>query len=125
MGTFEVTIEVGDPFGQRWEPITTLVDTGSTFTWIPGDVLRRLGVEPQTRWEFETADERIISRDVAETWVRYDGASHHTMIVFADDGAVPLLGAYTLEGFLLAADPVNRRLVPVHALAKRGSGYCA
>jgi hypothetical protein len=41
--------------------------------------------------------------------------------VFAPDGSEPILGAYTLEGFLLAADPVNERLISVPGLAKRAS----
>jgi hypothetical protein len=32
-----------------------------------------------------------------------------------------ILGAFTLEGFLLAADPVNERLISVPGLAKRAS----
>lgn len=118
MGTFEVTIEIGDPQGQSWESLATLVDTGSTYTWVPADVLRRLGVPPHGREEFETADERVIERDIGQTWVRYDGRSRITLVVFGDEGSLPMLGAYTLEGFLLTVDPVHRRLVPVRGLAK-------
>lgn len=35
-----------------------------------------------------------------------------TLVVFGDDGAPALLGAYTLEGLGLAVDPVEQRLVP-------------
>ena len=118
MGTFEVPIEIGDPQGEHWEVLDVLVDTGSTYTWIPEDVLRQLGVRPHVREPFETADGRIIERDVGRTWVRYDGRVEMTLVVFGDEGSPPLLGAYTLEGFLLAADPVGCRLVPVRGLAK-------
>ena len=117
MGTFSVGIEVGDPTESRFETVDALVDTGASHTWVPRDVLERLGVEPHTRWEFETADGRVIERDVAETRVRYNGQTHTTFVVFGDVGSQPLLGAYTLEGFLLAPDPVNRRLVRVRGLA--------
>jgi clan AA aspartic protease len=118
MGTSQVTVEIGDPQAQRWEPLEVLVDTGSTFTWVPADVLHRLGVRSHTRQQFETADERIIERDVGRTWLRFDGRAELTLVVFGDEGSAPLLGAYTLEGFLLAADPVHQRLVPVRGLAK-------
>lgn len=118
MGTFEVTIEVGDPQGNRWERIEALVDTGSTFSQVPSDVLGRLGVRPHTRREFETADDRIVEREVGQTWVRYDGQAMITPVVFGDEGSSPLLGAVTLETFLLAVDPVHERLVPVRGLAK-------
>jgi hypothetical protein len=36
----------------------------------------------------------------------------------AAKGGEPLLGAFTLEGFGLGVDPVNRRLIPVPGLLK-------
>lgn len=38
------------------------------------------------------------------------------LVVFGDPDTLPLLGAYALEGFGLAPDPVNRRLIPVPGL---------
>lgn len=116
MGTFEVAIEIGDPSAQRWEPLRA--DTGSTYTWVPASMLRRLGVTPQGSWDFETADGRLIERDIGQSWVRYNGSAHITFFVFGDEGSEPLLGAYTLEGFRLGVDPVNQRLVPARGLAK-------
>ncbi|MBI2303997.1 MAG: molecular chaperone DnaK [Chloroflexi bacterium] len=72
--------------------------------------------------EFVTADGRVIERDVAQTWVRHDGSAHITFVVFGDEGTLPLLGAYTLEGFGLAPDPLSRRLVPVPRLALKVIG---
>lgn len=94
-----------------------LVDTGSTYTWVPRDVLERLSVQPGFRWEFETADGRVIERDVAEAAARMDGQQRTTLVVFGEPGSMPLLGAYTLEAFGLAVDPVNRRLIRVRGLA--------
>ncbi len=53
MGTFSVTIEVGDPQGQRYEPVEAIVDTGSSYTMLPAALLQRLGVEPTETWPFE------------------------------------------------------------------------
>ena len=117
MGTFQATIEIGDSQGSRYEALEALVDTGSTYTWVPRGLLERLGIETVGRWEFETADGRVIERDVGRTWVRIDGRSEITLVVFAEEGSRPLLGAYALEGLRLAPDPVNRRLVPVRGLA--------
>ncbi|MDQ7828606.1 MAG: aspartyl protease family protein [Armatimonadota bacterium] len=58
MGTFRVTLELGDPQGHRWEALDAVVDTGASYTWAPRDVLQRLGVTPQFRREFVTADGR-------------------------------------------------------------------
>ena len=34
------------------------------------------------------------------------------LVVFGEDDAPSLLGAYTLEGLALAVDPVDQRLIP-------------
>jgi predicted aspartyl protease len=118
MGTFSVTIEVGDPHGRNWEAVEALADTGATYTWIGRDVLERLGIRPEFRFTFETADGRVIERDVAQTWARVNGEQRITLVVFGDTASGALLGAYTLEGVGMSVDPVNRRLVRVRGLAK-------
>ena len=117
MGTFQTTIEVGDREGRQYEAVEAMVDTGATYTWVPRDVLTKLGVQPEFRRQFMTADGRAIEREVAETRVRLDGQQLTTMVVFGDEGSVPLIGAYTLEGFGLAADPLGKRLIPVPGYA--------
>ena len=121
MGTFKVEMEIGDPEGGRFEQLSALVDTGSTYTVIPRPLLERLSVEPRERAKFRVADERVIERDVGQTWIRIDGKSVITLVVFGDEDSSPLLGAYALEGLLLAADPVKQRLVPVEGLLMRSS----
>ncbi len=123
MGTFRVTVEVGDPQGEHYERVEAMVDTGSTYTWVPRDVLARLGIAPLFRREFVTADGREIERDMAQTWVRHNGSAFITLVVFGDEGSAPLLGAYTLEGFGLAADPVGKRLIPVPGYALRAGNF--
>lgn len=118
MGTFRYAIEMGDPAGSHFEQVEALVDTGSTYTLIPASVLRRLGVTPHTRASFNLADGRQIELEIGRTWVRINGRSEITLVVFGDEGAEPLLGAVTLEEFLLAPDPVGQRLIPVPGLLK-------
>ena len=117
MGTFRVTMQIGDSQGQRWETVDALVDTGSTYTWIPRDILTRLGIQPEFHQEFQTADGRVISREVAQTRTRLDGQERITIVVIGGEGDSALLGAYSLEGFSLAPDPVNQRLIAVRGLA--------
>ena len=119
MGTFSVRVEIGDPTGQRWETVEALVDTGATYTLIPRPVLERLGIAGTFRRPFVLADGRQMECEMAETRVRLDGQSRTTLVIFGEAGVVPLLGAYTLEGFGLAPDPVNRRLISVPGLLVR------
>lgn len=112
MGTFRVSIESGDPRGQRYETVEALVDTGATYTTISAPLLERLGVPPHARDTFLLADGRRVERDIGRTWVRVDGRVELTLVVFGDPDTPSLLGAYTLEGLRLAADPVGRRRIP-------------
>lgn len=122
MGTFRTTIQIGDAQGQRWETLDALVDTGSTFTWVPRDILVRLGIQAEFRQEFQTADGRVIEREIAQTRARLAGEERITIVVFGGEGDTVLLGAYTLEAFSLAPDPVNQRLVRVRGLAMAFTG---
>ena len=117
MGTFRVGLEIGDPAGSRWQEVDALVDTGASYTWVPRDILEGLGVRPQFKREFLTAGDHVIERDMGITMTRWDGQALPTLVVFGDEGSASMLGAYTLEGFSLAVDPVNKRLVEVRALA--------
>ena len=113
MSTFDWPVEIGSPQGDYFEMIAVLVDTGSSLTFVPREMLERLGVQPAEREQFELADGRIVEREVGETRVRLEGRVLTTKVGFGGSGDANILGAYTLEGASLAVDPVNHRLIPV------------
>ena len=119
VGNFRVPIQVARRDSERFAALTALVDTGSTYTWVPRDVLEGLGMAPEREWPFELADGREVRYGVAWIQIRLEGREAPTLVVFGPAGTEPILGAFTLEGFLLAADPVNERLISVPGLAKR------
>ncbi len=123
MGTFRGSIEIGDAAGRRYEQVEALVDTGAIYTTVPASLLEHLGVIAHVRDTFIVADGRRVERDIGRAWVRVDGRTELTLVVFGEPDAPALLGAYTLEGLRLAADPVARRLVPVPGLLLR-IGIC-
>ena len=94
-----------------------MVDTGSTFTWVPTSILRELGIEADRERTFILADGSQARREMAEVHVALNGEQVTTLVVFAPEGTQPLLGAYTLEAFSLAADVTNQRLVPAENYA--------
>ncbi|MDZ4278278.1 MAG: 2Fe-2S iron-sulfur cluster-binding protein [Dehalococcoidia bacterium] len=116
MGTFPVEIEIGDPQGERYEPLTVTVDTGAIYTVVPRTVLERLGVRPYRTARFRLADGRVVEDEIGQTWIRVAGERGVRMVVFGDEGAEPVLGADTMEGLLLAPDPVHKRLIHVEGL---------
>ena len=118
MGIFSVRIEVGDPQSITFEEVDALVDTGSTNTSIPGSVLRRLGVTPQYRDQFELADNSVVELDVGRTWVKINGRQEFTQVVFAEEGTEPLLGMITLEEMGLGTDPLSQVLIPMRKKRK-------
>ena len=116
MGTFSVTIDVGSPDRSAWRSVDVLVDTGATFTWLPRALLEELGHVAAMTKSFEIGDGRIVDSGIGDIPVRIGAEIHVTTCAFAEDGEKPVLGALTLEQFLLAPDPVNQRLVPIVGL---------
>ncbi len=112
MGSFAYAFEIGDFEGHRFVPIEALVDTGATYRSIPEGILDELGVEPTEEREFVLANgQRNIYR-IGWVRIRLDGREQPTLVIFADRGSRPLLGAFALEGFGLAVDPIAKRLIP-------------
>lgn len=116
MGTFRVTIEVGNPRGERFLPVEAVADTGATYTLVPNSLLRELGVTPHRKVPVILADGRRGEWDLGRAWVRVNGQAEPSLVIFGDEGQDPILGAYMLEGLRLGVDPVNKRLIEVPGL---------
>ena len=101
--------------GTRFQSVEAVVDTGSTFSVVPASILVGLGVTPQRRIRFRLANNTVTEGDVGDTMVRVLDYQAIRTVVFGPEDGVVLLGADTLEGLLLAVDPVGERLVPVEA----------
>ena len=113
MGTFFVEVVIA-PAQQpeRREPIKLLVDAGSTYTWVSSTLLQTLGVHPTERRRVLAIEGKTVDRSAAEVLITLEGRTLHTLCLFGESGDLEVLGAYTLEGFGLAVDPVQRRLIP-------------
>ena len=116
MGTVKVTIGVGDPQGRQFEVVEVVVDTGSTYTAVPRELLRRLGVPVERSLPSEMADGRTVPVDVGRTTIRLEGLEFSTPVIFAEAGEPSLLGVVSLEEAALAVDPLAGRLIPANLL---------
>ena len=116
MGTFKWPLRVSSMDGQQAQGIEATVDTGAAYTTLPARLLSELGVERMDRRAFLLADGRRVEMDIGRVWATINGASEVTLVVFGEDDAPCLLGAYTLEGLGLAVDPTAQRLVPTHLI---------
>lgn len=114
MGTFRVDCTVENLTSPDKSALVEqlLVDTGSEFTWIPGELLSKGGVNVRKRAEqFVMANGEIITRDIGYAIIRVNGFETVDEIVFAQAGDLNLLGAHTLEGFGAVVDARRKRLV--------------
>ena len=116
MGTFTWPLRISSMDGQQSLEIEAAVDTGAFYTTLPASLLRELGATPMGKRRFLLADGRRLELDYGEARAAVDGDSVTTLVVFGEDGAPALMGAYTLEGLALAVDPVEQRLVPTHLI---------
>ena len=114
--TFPFPIQLGNLEGQTFTEVEAMVDTSALTTLVPRSILESAGIVPQNRETFTMADGRRVSMDMAQARARVNGRETITWVVFGDDDATPLLGAYTLVGVFMGVDSQNHRLVPLEHL---------
>lgn len=122
MGTFRTTIAIENPLNRgplRVLP-KALVDTGAELTWVPGDILRDLGIARQKRLGFRTADGRAVYRDIGYAIVHAGGTETNDEVVFGEDGDTVLLGARSLEGLNLRVDSRAKQLIDAGPIVAAG-----
>ena len=114
MGIFRTTVGIAALAApeRRRELPDVMVDTGSEYNWIPSEILIDLGVTPVRVDRFETADGRVLEREVGFALVYTGGRSAAAAVVFAVEGDMVLLGAHGLEGLNLRVDFGRKELVP-------------
>ena len=115
LGTFQYTVGLADVTGTRFVDVDAWVDTGAHFSQFPSSLLHDLGYEAEDKQTFRLADGRVVESPVGEIRIRLGGRVRTVISIFAEEGSDALLGATALENFVLAADPVNKTLVPTVA----------
>lgn len=114
MGTFYVGCKVENHKDAKKVAVVhkLLVDTGSEFTWLPGDVLERIGLEPVKKdLQIQMANGQIVTRSVGYAILRVDKYETTDEIVFAQKDDLSLLGSRALEGMNVYVDARRKRLV--------------
>ena len=123
MGIFRTSISVGCLTGGAPSvAIEVMVDTGSEYNWVPGDTLESLGITRVRRERFETADGRVLERDVGFAMIYAGGRSGPAIVVFGEPGDMTLLGAIGLESLNLRVDLGRKELVPAGPVPAAGCG---
>lgn len=116
MGTFRESIQITNPQRPKTSiPLEAIVDTGATYSWIPEEILKRLGVKPIESRPLKIASGKIIRRKLGVVLVTVRRKTMPSPVLFGDKGSEPLLGAITLEELGFSVDPIHRTLVPAMA----------
>ena len=116
---FKVNIVACNPRSEErtTPPMEALVDTDSELTWLPADVLLKIGVTPRRKRAFLTATKQAVEREVGYAILRANGYETADEVVFAEPGDLTLLGVRTLEGFGVMVDNIAHRFVATTTLA--------
>jgi predicted aspartyl protease len=118
MGLFTVSVTVGHPADPTHSADVDLwVDTGATLSWVPREIVNRLGIPLLGRRSFLHADGRTIERETATALLRLDGIQAGVTVVVAEPGDGYPVGATALETLGFGVDPMNKKLVPQSLLA--------
>jgi len=98
------------------EEVELLVDTGSTYTWVPKTILKKLGLRPKAVRRFKTIEGKLLNRSIGEAVISYIGEQATRMVVFAEEKDAKVLGVDALEGLGLEVDPITKQLKKTEAL---------
>ena len=117
MGFTRLRFTVSHPIDlSRSAEVDLLVDTGALNSFVPSEILERLGIPRQFRRVFRLANGQTIERDVGVAFFRWNGHRSGAPVVFAEPGDEALLGVTALEAMGLQVDPTTQSLRPTDSL---------
>ncbi|MEW6685881.1 MAG: hypothetical protein AB1393_06710 [Candidatus Edwardsbacteria bacterium] len=116
MGHTYTKIKVYNRDLSRFEEVSLLVDTGSTYSWISRDRLVNIGVVPVKVRKFKTIDGKSVEREIGEAVIECMEERGTTVVVFAEKGDSEVLGVLALEGLALEINPLTEELKKTEAL---------
>ncbi len=119
MGMFKVKAKVANPADPtRFFEEDFWVDTGAFHSFVPGDRLEAIGIEPRISREVTLADGRKERRleGEAQFTIPELKETHTCSVIFGPKDSLCLLGATTLENFVVEPDPVAKKLKPIAAI---------
>jgi len=106
MGHLWVDVRLSNPKTGSHVDVKALIDTEATYTVIPAEVARRLGLESLGYVDVRTASgvERLWE---AEAKVRIFGRERTSPVLVSEKVDLPLIGVVTLEILRLRVDPTT------------------
>jgi clan AA aspartic protease len=117
MGTFSIPARLANiQHPEQRLTVDLLVDTGATWTMLPDEIVKQLGLTPTRQRAVTLANGQRVVYAAGQVAIQLNGEEVITLYLAGPSGCLALLGAVTLEEFGLAPDPVSKTLVPVAGL---------
>ena len=100
----------------RKAPVRFLVDSGATYSLVPHQAWRAIGLTKKRTVTFTLADGTTVERDVSECHLTLKQGEAHTPVILGKPGDAALLGVVTLEILGLVLNPFDRSLHPARMM---------
>ena len=111
MGLIQVTVTLKVPGSEdNAYDALFLVDTGATDSMAPGSELKRAGIEPVGKMNYELADGSVHEYPFGLAQIEFMGEVTAGRVIFGPDDTEPILGVTALESVGITIDPANRTL---------------
>ena len=107
--------QVKGPKGKMTD-VRFLIDSGVTYSVLPKNVWKSIGLKPKRQMSFTLADGTTIERGVSEIYIKLPQGEAHTPVILGEGADQPLLGVVTLEILGLVFNPFDRTLRPMRML---------
>lgn len=115
MGLTHVVVKIGNLGSNNLYEEEFLVDTGAMDSMAPASKLRRVGIQPVGKREYELASGVIQEYEFGHAELRWLGEITVTDIIFGPENCEPILGVIALEGAGYIVDPKNQMVRKLRA----------
>lgn len=115
MGLTHVEVKIGNFGSKNWYDAKFLVDTGAMDAMAPASELRRVGIEPAGKREYELANGEIQEYEFGHAELMFMNEFIVTSIIFGPEGSEPILGVMALEAAGYLVDPKNQTIRKLRA----------
>ncbi len=116
MGDIFAKLGIWSADGSNLRDVDMRVDTGASYSQLPGDMFVELGWTPSLPPRYaDLADGTQTMVELGEVKIQYNEDALSRIFIFSESGCPELLGSDTLQGLGMGVDPVNHRLINVVA----------
>lgn len=106
-----VKAKIFNPANPRKSAVVNfLVDSGAVYSVVPQEILRKIGIRPNSKETFTLANGEFIERAMGDALFHYHGKRRASPVIFGQKDDSTLLGAVSLEALGLMLDPLRREI---------------